>query len=519
MFWEETMKLASIFTDHMVIQANKPIRIFGEGKGKVRIDFLGKVTEYVSNADSWCVTYPKAQYGGPYEMKVCFDAEEIILKDIYIGEVWLASGQSNMEMVLFRTDGGIDEAKHAKNDKIRLITIPRRVKRDEPLCGWHFEKRTGEDIPWQICDEESALHFSAMGYYVAKELQEKLGIAVGIVSCNWGGVPIETYIERSRFYDVESLKPVIEKYNDSIKNLDWKKYNEEFSKGVLAWEEFYKNFDCDEVEEVREKGIRATAGWAKFPTPALPDGPYLPNSPGCLYESMISRIAPFGFAGVLWYQGESNRAEGYCEKYLTFMKCMRDTFLDEKLPFYAVELASFSNYWEEFYQTTIDRFVTGENWAFNREEQQRATELDYNNYLVTSMGLGQLYDIHPMQKKELAHRMAQKVLKHTYGFDLYADQPIYKSAKFEGEKVIIELDNADGLGVRLPLDAVNMYVADESHILKKAKIEIDGNKLILSSDEVKKPVLARYAFDNFYEGIHLYNKGGLPLAPFRTDKN
>ena len=138
------MKLSSIFTDHMVIQQGMPIRIFGEGKGKVTVDFLGKVTEYISEEDKWCITYPEESYGGPYDMKVTLDDETVILKDIYIGEVWIASGQSNMEMPLFRTEYGINEARHSKNDMIRLFTVSRRRKKDDRCYGWHFEKTTGE---------------------------------------------------------------------------------------------------------------------------------------------------------------------------------------------------------------------------------------------------------------------------------------------------------------------------------------------------------------------------------------
>ena len=514
------MKLSSIFTDHMVIQQGMPIRIFGEGKGKVTVDFLGKVTEYISEEDKWCITYPEESYGGPYDMKVTLDDETVILKDIYIGEVWIASGQSNMEMPLFRTEYGINEARHSKNDMIRLFTVSRRRKKDDRCYGWHFEKTTGEDTPWQLCNEDSSLHFSAMGYYVAKELQEKLGVAVGVISLNWGGMPIDTFIKREYFNKFDCLKPLLEEYNKMVAETDMEEYEKKYSEGLKEWEDFYNKLDYDEVEEVREKGVMATTGAPLVPTPQMPHGPYSPSVCGCLYDSMTSRIAPYGIKGVLWYQGESNQSEGYLEKYLTYMDCMKDTFKNKDLKFYATELASFSYFWHEVKaQKSDDRFVTENNWAFTREAQQKATEVADNNYLVTSMGLGDLYDIHPFHKRELAHRMSLKVLKYTYGFDIYADQPLFKSAKFEGSKVFIKLDNSDGLNCRRDLCGIKMFVADESKQLKKANVEIVNDGLVLTCDEVKNPTIVRYAFDFAYSGCHIFNKAGLPLAPFRTDKD
>ena len=169
------MKLASVFTDHAVFQKGVPIRIFGEGRGHIKVEFLSYVEEATADAESWCITLPKQDaYSGPHTMKITLDGEQITLSDIYIGEVWIAAGQSNMEMPLFRTDYGLDEAKGCDNDMVRLFTVPRRVKRDTVECGWNFEPTDGLDSPWQICTEDVALHFSAIGYYVAKELSRSL---------------------------------------------------------------------------------------------------------------------------------------------------------------------------------------------------------------------------------------------------------------------------------------------------------------------------------------------------------
>lgn len=513
------MKLASIFTDHMVLQAQKPVKVFGEGKGTIEVEFLGEKKGATFTDDSWCIELSPRPYGGPYEMNIILDGETTILKDIYVGEVWLAAGQSNMELMLVLTDNAFDEAKHSYNEKIRFFGVPKRFKKDRPsVSGTHF-KETGEDTPWKICDENTTITFSAMGYYVAKELQQKLGVAIGIISCNWGGTKIETHICRDYFADCKALIPALEEYNQMLSELDMDEYNKAFDKYQEEYENYYDKLeDFNLIEWIRERGVHSVASvQLGVSVPACPKGPYNPSMAGCLYDSMLARVIPYSLRGVLWYQGESNGDDfDYIHKYLTYMKCVRDKFEDENLPFYAVELASFSRWWSPGYQQTDDRFVTNESWAFLREQQYEATRRDKNNYVVTSMELGDKNEIHPIHKKPLAHRMALKVLKYTYGFDITADQPMFRSVEFKDSKAYLTFDNANGLYAKHPT-IVKMYLADESKVLKRADIEINDGKVVLSSDEVKNPILVRYGFDNYYDGAHIYNASGLPLAPFRTD--
>ena len=153
-----------------------------------------------------------------------------------------------------------------------------------------------------------------------------------------------------------------------------------------------------------------------------------------------STIVPFSIKGMLWYQGESNQSVDYLNKYMVFMECIRDEFKCPDMKFYAVELASYC-----LEETAPDEFISGNNWAFTREQQQKATELAKNNYLVTSMELGDICDVHPIQKKELAKRIYMKILKHSYNFNIFAEQPTFKSAEFKNGKAYIYLNNADGL--------------------------------------------------------------------------
>ena len=512
------MKLATLFTDHAVFQRGLPIKIFGEGKGRIKVEFLSSVREESINDNGWCITLPSVDsYGGPYEMKIDLDGEEIILRDLYVGEVWLAGGQSNMEMPLFRTHYGIDEGRVCENEMIRFFTVPRRVKRDTPERGWNFEPTDGMDTPWQLCCEESALHFTAIGYYVAKELCRELNCAVGVISCNWGGKPIEVFIGKKWIKKAECMRSYCEAQMRLYTDYTEEKFRECYLLTHKALDDRFYNANVDVVDRARRLGLSPTTSYPAGVMPVIPDGPYNPNTNmGILYDSMYSRIIPYGIKGILWYQGESNAADGYADKYGVYMECMKESFENPELDFYAIELASFALDQNVCGTIVHDRYVTGGgNWAYKREEQELAARKYKNSYLVTSMELGDAFDIHPKEKRILSHRMALKALKHSYGFDIYADQPTFKKATFSGNTVTVELDNSEGLYSVSPTN-VFIYLCDESHVMKKADYFIKDGMLILSSPEVEKPTEVRYAFDNYYGGAHIYNCAGLPLAPFRA---
>ena len=454
------MKLASIFTDHMVVQKGLPIRIFGTGCGKAEVTFLGNTASEIFENDSWCLTLPEAQYGGPYEMKIRLNDEEITLTDIYVGEVWIASGQSNMEMPLFRTRYGFQEAKYAHNEKIRFFDVPRRVERDVQKYGWPFFKTDGKDTPWEVCCEDTVLRASAIGYYVAK-------------------------------------------------------YKEELKSMYAFIKQRYDEANYDEIEYTREHGLDFTRPCPYKGYPACyKKGPNHPDCIGVLYDSMVSRITPFGVCGVLWYQGEANVGEGYAENYGVYMDCMKDSFINPNMKFYSVEITGQMACGDDI--PTGEFVVEKKNKAFTREAQRKAAMMYPDNHIVTTMQLADANDIHALNKESVAHRMVLKILRYSYGFDIKCEEPTFESASFRDGKAYIKLNNADGL-MSPELVLVNMYIADKSKKCKRADIEIDGDTLILSNPEVKEPVYARYAFGTYYIGGHIVNDISLPLAPFRTD--
>lgn len=196
------MKLAAIFTDSMILQRDMPIRVFGTGQGCVEVTFLGETVTVSSKADNWCVTLQPHPAGGPYSMEISLNGQSITLSNILLGDVFLACGQSNMEMPLFKTVNGLEEATHCQNDRIRFFTVPRRFKADVDNYGWHFSSVYNTDMPWEPCREQTALFFTAIGYYFAKRMYQEVGVPIGIISCNWGGKKLKPSLNENIFITI-----------------------------------------------------------------------------------------------------------------------------------------------------------------------------------------------------------------------------------------------------------------------------------------------------------------------------
>jgi len=513
------MQLAKIFTDHLVLQREMPIRVFGTGSGTAVVRFLGEEVTKTFSEEKWCVELSPRPAGGPFEMEIDLNGETVTLSDILIGDVFLACGQSNMEMPLFRTESGFADAAHCENENIRYFTVPRRYKKGLDTYNYHFIDMFSTDTPWAICKEDTAINFSAIGHYFAEIIQKEADVPVGIISCNWGGRRIEAFIEKSYFYGEPSLESQMREFEEYNKTLDMEAYEKE----ILDFEEDVKQYILTEqagcMENVLKMGVYAAADTInldRFPCP--PKGPYDSTSPATLWDSMFSEIVPYGARAMLWYQGESNGSDrDYCEKYLTFLRCIREQFKSD-MEVYAVELAPYLRHNMDYRMHPNDTFITEDNWAYLREQQQEATVKGKKNYLITTQGLGDMYDIHPKRKKELAERMAKKALRYTYGLDVPADQPVYRSAEFKDGKAYITLDNAEGLFSRLW--SVEMKIAGEDKVLHPATVEItEDNRLVVYSENVPEPILVRYGFCMYNFSGQIYNKYGLPLAPFRTDKD
>ena len=279
------MKLEAIFQSKMIFQREKPIRIFGTGEGTANATLCGVSASSVRTEKGWLITLPPMPAGGPYTLFLDLNGERKELNDVLIGEVFLASGQSNMEMPLFRTEGGFDEAGLAKDDEIRLYTVPRRLVDGQPNWNRHFESLYSTDTEWQKCTEDSALHFSAIGYYFAKEMRAALGVPVGIVSCNWGGTRVESWLPEET---------------------------------VRTYPDIDYDTECCKKEQT----------WWHYSNVTI------------MYNGMYYPIRNYTVKGFIWYQGESNvgKHDTYPDRFKTLVNLWRENQGCES-PVYLVELA------------------------------------------------------------------------------------------------------------------------------------------------------------------------------------
>lgn len=512
------MKLASLFTSNMVLQQNKVIRIFGYGHGSVAVTFKGKVTKAVisesdlDEAGRWVVELPAYKAGGPYKMKISLNDQEFILKNIMIGEVLLVAGQSNMALPLMMTNCGFTEADSAFDKNIRFFDTPGLYNATKPIIskdGKKYDDLSQCDKPWEQCTPDTAISFSAIGYYVAKILRKKLGVAIGIISCYWGGKNIQTFIKLSDYQKYDSIKHYADNYLDSIKGIDMEKYNREYIEFSDIIEKYTEYGGNDPVDFYRRHGgtapIAAMTG-AIWPARMM-DGPYNSSRPGCLWETMVSRLIPYSVKAVLWYQGETNAndyPENYCELFHALLECWRDGFMDSDLPFYTVEIAPYGG-------------ADPENgWARIREQQQKCVKRESRTYIVPTGDCGDKYNIHPVDKIRVAERLAMSLMRYEYGMDVVGCAPMYSSYKTDGNKMIISFTGVEKFQP-LTYGLFGFTVCGEDRVFYDAYAQLDGNKIILFSDKVEHPVAARYAFSKWYEPTSAYNEGRWPLHPFRTD--
>ena len=480
---------------------NKPIRIWGEGEGVVSASLGGNTVYTVCRDGLWKFSLPPMPAGGPYNLILKDSKEQIVLSEICIGDVWLAAGQSNMEHITMLTYDGFEDAESlGNNSNIRFFTVPRKTRSTDKEKDWHFETVSPIETPWQVCTTENALHFSAIGFRFAAYLQKDKNIPVGIISVNWGGTPAESWIEENSFFADEQFDEFKNNYYDILQNLDLNAYTETFDSYLKLKGERFGDVSIKKV--VDEMGLEklARVSPVEFP-PEPPLGPYHPQWPGVLFENMIKPIMPYSLSGVLWYQGESNvrTRQYYFGLFSKLVECWRKAF-EDKLPFFTVQIAPFGYAMKEGCTQLVAQQI------------KAANEID-NVYLVTSNDIGEKDNIHPLNKKCISERLYLAVKNAVYGENTEYCGPVFRKAVIEKENIVrVSFTHSDsGLCIRENIN--NLYLKGENGEYKPANVKIDGNELIVWSDEVVNPKEIKMAFDNT-DIITLYNNDGFVAAPF-----
>jgi sialate O-acetylesterase len=480
--------LAPLFSDHAVLQCDRPVPVWGRAAAgeKVAVAFRGQSLATQAGADGrWRVTLaPLAATGESADLTVA-GTNTLTLRDIVVGEVWLASGQSNMEWPLKSAHDAEKEIAAANFPLIRHLRLEHAVA-DQPADG----ARTGG---WENATPQTAGTFTAVGYFFARDLHRKLGVPVGIVHSAWGGTPIESWMSEAALRNTGA----------------WPAIDARWQKNLAEFPERSANFPAERAAWLAaDEKARAARTKNPVPWPRAPIGPGTPYAPAGLFNGMIAPLQPGALRGVIWYQGEANwpRAAEYAELFPALIRAWRAGFGGGDLPFLFVQLANFADPGDP----------TGRGWAPLREAQAKALALPATGMAVT-IDIGNPKDIHPTNKQEVGRRLA--LIAKAVVYDIASDHtgPVFVSATPEKGALRVRFAHvATGL-VAHDKPPQSLEVAGADKVFHPATGKIERGTLVVASPAVKAPVAVRYAWSNA-PVANLYNGSGLPAAPFRSDE-
>jgi sialate O-acetylesterase len=490
------VSLNNMFGDHMVLQQGISNRVWGKADPgeQVTVSFAGQTKTATAAADgAWQVLLdPVKDYGGPHTLTIK-GRNEVSFNDVLIGEVWVCSGQSNMQWAVNQANDADLEKLAAKFPGIRFVSVP-QVGTQEPQ--WNFKGQ------WQVCTPETVGDFSAVGYFFGRQLHQTLGVPVGLIDNAWGGSAAEAWVKRDKLAAHPTLSAIHEKWLKEEGNAANAKAD--FEKKLAEWRETAAKAKADGKPEPGGK-----------PNPAQhPDGRMKGNArPGNIHSGVLAPSIGYGIKGAIWYQGESNatRAHQYRQLFPFMITTWREEWGLGDFPFYWVQLADFK----------AERAEPAESdWAELREAQSMTQSLPNTGEAVI-IDLGEGRDIHPMNKQDVAMRLARWALAETYKLPGVACRsPRYKAMEKEGAKIVLTFDDVPGGKGWRPFDVAEpigftIAGADRKFVAAKARIRDDG-RIEVWSDAVAEPVAVRYAWaDN--PVCNMYSSSGLPLTPFRTD--
>ncbi len=493
------VKLPAVIGDHMVIQRDLPVKVWGTANAgeKVTVSLAGKSQAATADKDGkWAVTLPPMTAGGPMDMTVA-GTNRLTVKDILVGEVWVCSGQSNMQWTVRGAANPDEEVVAAKYPKIRLFTVARKTAdTPQPDCGG----------AWSVCSPQTAGNFSAVGYFFGRSIHKALDVPVGLINTSWGGTRAEPWTSRAGMAAMPMFAEALKDWDTRVATFDPAKAEVEFKKAQKQYKARLAKW---------QKDAAAARAAGKSP-PRRPRGPRRRGNvagsnqrPANLFNGMIAPLIPLGIRGAIWYQGESNASQAY--KYRTLFPGMitdwRKQWGQGDFPFLFVQLANF--------RARAD--TPGDSaWAELREAQAMTLKLPATGMAVI-IDIGAANNIHPKNKQDVGGRLALAARAIAYGEKIVYSGPIHKSMTAKGGKVTLTFDHVGGgLVAKGGGKLVGFAVAGADRKFVWADAAVEGETVVVASPTVTKPVAVRYAWgDN--PACNLYNAEGLPASPFRTD--
>lgn len=622
------VRLPKLISDGMVLQRNASVKIWGwaSAGANISVQFVGSTYKTITDSSgNWNIVFPKMKAGGPYELNI-MSRDTVIIHDILIGDVWLASGQSNMELPMKRVSWNYPgEIEASENKFIRQFVVPQ-------LYNFNYPENDVPHGSWKSANPLNTPDFSAAAYFFAKGLYGKYKIPIGIINASLGGSPAESWISEEAIKKFPAYFDEAQKYKDSmlIKNTE-----ESDSKRIHEWNVLLRQKDEGYADSIQNwtKSILETSDWKVMNVPGywadteigningvvwfrknidipltlagksaqlilgrivdadsvfvngvfvgtvsyqypprrytIPEGVltsgtntfvirvinssgrggFVPEKqyalissdttinlegawkyrlgavmeplasqtfirwkPVGLFNGMISPLLKYSIKGAIWYQGESNakKPDEYKELLSTMIKDWRTRWGLGDFPFVIAQLPNFMDPKAE---------PTESNWALLREAQLQILSVP-NTAVAIMIDLGEWNDIHPLNKKDVGIRLARSAEKIAYGEKkIVSSGPIYKSMKVKGKKIVISFTNiGSGLTANDGKKLRHFAIAGEDKKFVWAEASIEKNSIVVWSNQIKKPVAVRYAWQDNPAAVNLYNREGLPASPFRTDK-
>ena len=476
------LRMSSVFGDSMVVQRDKPIHIWGWTQPGQ------EVTAQLAGHDGACTSDGDGRFdlhidplpaGGPHQLVVKAD-ETKTFQDVLVGEVWLCSGQSNMQWSVDQANDPDLEKLTANFPNIRLITVP-QVGTQQPQ--YDFEGQ------WEACSPQTVGQFSAVGYFFGRQLHQTLDVPIGLIDNAWGGSAAEAWVRRDRLESGGNFADLLKKWDDLEATYDWEAEQAKHEQRLAKWQE-------------TKKGRR----------PSLRNPLLGQHRPANLYNGVLMPVLGYTIRGTIWYQGESNssRAYQYRDLFPLMIKSWREDWKQGDFPFYWVQLADFRAETPEPAES---------DWAELREAQTMTMSKLPNTGEAVILNLGEATDIHPKNKQDVAKRLARWALANDYGMEIPYQSPTYESMVVTTNGRV----NIDFVGVGAMIDTfdvkepIGFTVAgeDRKFVAAEAKI-VDKNTIQVWSEKVENPVAVRYGWaDN--PVCNVQSAEGLPLTPFRTD--
>lgn len=474
--------LASPFSDHAVLQQGRPIPIWGTAMAGETITVMCAGQTKTATADrqgNWRVELAPLRAGGPpLEMTVA-GSSRITLTDLLVGEVWVCSGQSNMEWTVVASRDASQEIQAANFPLIRLYTVAKRTS-DVPLstCGG----------AWTVCSPQSIPNFSAVAYFFGRHLHQELQVPIGLINASWGGTPAEAWTSRETLAKNPVLAEVFTAWDKRMADLP--KAQARFEREYAAWK--------TKAEEARSAGKPAPVA------PRAPEGANSPHKPATLRNAMLSPLIPYGIRGAIWYQGEANAAKP--GQYRSLLPAMigdwRQAWGQGEFPFYLVQLAN----------------LQGRNWPELREAQWLSTLSVPNTGMAVTIDIGEKDNVHPRNKQDVGFRLALIALAQTYSKPIEYSGPVFKDMHIDGENVIASFTHCDGGLVAKGGKVSGFDIAGNDGDYLPAEARIVGDTVVISHAAVPNPTAIRYAWaDN--PACSLSNHAGLPAVPFRSQSD